>query len=110
MALAQDDRHEILTSPVTLAELVSVLERRGKGDAVHRTLGLVRRSSSVVPLLEADFERAGHVYARERAHHRDFGIADALILTQAHAHAAQILTTDKPLTRNQEGVRARALG
>lgn len=103
----QKPENQVLTCPASLAEIVSVLERRGLSAKVPPLLEKIRRISEIVPLAEATYENAGRVHARERSFHRDFSLADALILAQAKEQSATVLTTDRALAKNHQGVVAR---
>lgn len=107
--LVGDEHHRIFTSAITVAELTSVMVRRGRGEDAPDRLRLVRRSSEVLPLGEDILELAGRIHAEERSRHRDFSLADSLILAHAKEYAATLLTTDRSLAKNRQGVRARLL-
>ncbi len=99
--------HEVFASPVSLAEIVSVLTRQGRQELVAPTLKRLRGLCRIPMPSEADFEEAGAIHAAERARHSDLALADALVLQLARALGATVLTTDGGLMNNQAGVRAK---
>lgn len=107
--ILEDARHQVYTSPVTLAEIVSVLLRKGARAKVSATLHRIRAMSSVSVLDEVLFENAGAVHAEERARQSNFSLADALILASARALSATLLTTDRGFVKNRQGVPVRLL-
>lgn len=66
----------------------------------------IRKIAPVQNVTAATFEEAGWIHGRERAHHSHFSLADAILLAQAQAAKARILTTDQKLAKNHEGVKA----
>ncbi len=102
----RDSRHTVLSSGVSFAELASVLRRRGAVTKIGSLLDLVRSVSIVLDVPLATFERAGHIHGRERAHSSRLSMADAILLAQAQTEGARLLTKDKGLIENHEGVRA----
>lgn len=107
--LLEDERNEVWTSAISLAELVSLLHRRGLSAQVEAAIRRMKGLSHVLIPSEETFEAAGRLHAAERSFHRDFSLADALILAQAQEMGARLLTTDHALARNRQGVRVKVL-
>jgi predicted nucleic acid-binding protein len=104
--IVRDRRHTVVTSAVSLAEITSVLVRRGLQARVDETLADVARWGAVLEVDSQTFVRAGHIHGQERAHHSHFSLADCILLEQARAANARILTTDRRLANNRQGVKA----
>ncbi len=82
----------IITSPITLAEVVSKFLRKGK-DPKPAIMAL--ESNSTIPPVEPALAKiAGEVHAEERKRHSDFGLADAFVLATARSKSSKILTGD----------------
>ena len=102
--LYEDQSNEIIASGITISELVSLLHQRGIGNKADKVLTALRARATVILPTEQTLEAAGRIHADERSHHRDFSLADALILAQAKEHRAHVLTTDVALRSNRQGV------
>ncbi|HEX9815951.1 MAG TPA: PIN domain-containing protein [Candidatus Thermoplasmatota archaeon] len=101
------DGAEFLTAPIALAEITSVLARRGRSKDSSAILDRLRRLSSIVPLQTDVYESVGRIHAAERAHFPDLSMADALVIATAQQESARILTTDESVARNHQGVKSR---
>lgn len=106
-SIRRSSASEILAAPVTLAESVSVLSRRGRqadGLALSRQI----QQQARVPAMTVDlWERVGTIHAAERARVPDLRLADAMILAVASQESAKLLTTDRLLAGNTCGVKAK---
>lgn len=102
----RDPRNSVVTSAVSLAEITSILVRRGLHAKVSGTLAQIRRQGPVVDVDVDTFVRAGEIHGKERSQHSHFSLADCIILDQARSHRARILTTDRKLAANRQGVKA----
>ncbi len=86
----------VITSPITLAEVVSTFLRMGK-DPKLAVMAL--ESNSTIPPVEQTLAKmAGEVHAEGRKRHSDFGLADAFVLATARSRSSKVLTGD-PLFR-----------
>ncbi len=83
---------EVFTVSISVAEVVSRTKRRQKDvDVAYNT---IIRNSKIVDVNEELGREAGIQHAEIRAKIKDFGLADALILTAARKLGAKILTGD----------------
>jgi predicted nucleic acid-binding protein len=98
---------EILTSPVSIAEIIGVLTRRGHGNRTAAVVRLVRELSHVPEVPVSVWEDAGAIHAAERARVADLSLSDASILALARTESAWLLTTDAALVKNRSGVKCR---
>jgi PIN domain nuclease of toxin-antitoxin system len=87
-----DNKNEAITSSVTVAEVVSVVLRRGFDCA--DSLEAIRRLSTLHIAEETLAEEAGRIHAELRKKMKDFGLADAFVLASAKQLKAKILTGD----------------
>ena len=88
----ENENNVILTSVVTIAELISKFIRSGMNtDDVLR--GITTLSSVLSLDLDASIS-AGEAHAKIRSHIKDFGLADAFVLAMAKKDGAKIITGD----------------
>src|SRR3989344_3150786 len=94
-------QHEIITSAVTIAEVVSRIKRKGMdGEAAYRALqGL----SIIVPLDAEMCKEVGLLHAETRYRISGFGLADAFVLSLARKIGGKIVTGD-PHFKSEKGV------
>ncbi|MBI2077593.1 MAG: PIN domain-containing protein [Euryarchaeota archaeon] len=107
--IRHNPRNKIATSAVSIAELHSILARRGLGHRVDWVVRKVHEASDVLVPSEEVFALAGRIHAAERSHRRDFSLADAILLAQAKGLGAKLLTHDRPLFKNRQGVAVQVL-
>ena len=82
----------ILTSTITLAELVSKSLRTRRDPKVAIT---AVESNSTLHLISITLATlAGEVHAEERKRKQDFGLADAFVLATARSRSSKVLTGD----------------
>ena len=98
---------DILTSPVSIAEMISVLHRRGMQEHAPALVRIVRELSTIATLDAAFWEETGKIHATERTRVADLSLADASILALARSKSAMLLTTDLALVKNRSGVRTK---
>ncbi|HIH18077.1 MAG TPA: type II toxin-antitoxin system VapC family toxin [Nanoarchaeota archaeon] len=83
---------ELFTVSISVAEVVSRTKRRRKDvDIAYNT---IVRNSKIVDVTEELGREAGIQHAEIRAKIKDFGLADAIILTTARKLGAKVLTGD----------------
>jgi len=83
---------ELFTISISVAEIISRTKRRQKDvDVAYNT---IIRNSKIINVNEELGREAGIRHAEIRAKIKDFGLADALILTAARKLGAKILTGD----------------
>ncbi len=98
----EDEKNEILTCSVTLAEVISKFLRLYR-DA-HIALKGITTLSKIVIVDETLASFAGELHAESRAHIKDFGLADAFVLATAKQTGARILTGDKHFKSFREAI------
>ena len=82
----------ILTSTVTLAELVSKSLRTRRDPKVAITA--VENNSTLQTITPVLATLAGEVHAEEKKRKQDFGVADAFVLATARSRSSKVLTGD----------------
>ena len=82
----------ILTSTVTLAELVSKSFRTKRDPKVAITA--VESNSTLQTITPVLATLAGEVHAEEKKRKQDFGLADAFVLATARSRSSKVLTGD----------------
>ena len=90
--ILESPQNSIITSTITLAELVSKYVRNRRDPKV--VISAVESNST---LQHADPQLAilaGEVHAEERRHKKDFGLADAFVLATARTKSSKVLTGD----------------
>ncbi|MEM2094888.1 MAG: PIN domain-containing protein [Candidatus Bathyarchaeia archaeon] len=87
-----EEDSEVYTCVVTVAEVISKVAREG-GD-VETAYEILTSNSQVVDI-DSDFSKeSGILHAKMRGTIRDFGLADAFVLTTARRTDSKILTAD----------------
>lgn len=89
------------TSAVTLAEVVSVVERRGKD--TKSAISAVVTNSIVLNVDEAVATKVGMLHAVQKKKIKDFGLADAFVLAQRESD--QIIVTGDPHFKDVKNVK-----
>jgi len=90
--ILEDPHNGIITSPVTLAEVVSKFLRNRRDP---RTAATAIEDNSTVPPIDSTLARlAGEAHSEQRKKQPDFGLADSFVLATARAKSSKILTGD----------------
>lgn len=88
----ENPENTLVTSPVTLAEIVSKFLRTRRDPKVAVT---AVESNSSVPTVGPVLARlGGEVHAEVKKHKPDFGLADAFVLATARSRSSRVLTGD----------------
>jgi len=89
----ENPRNTILTSPITMAEIISkfLRSRRDPGPAITA----LENNSRITPTDSLIARLAGEIHAEEKVRQPDFGLADAFVLATARRNTSKILTGDK---------------
>jgi predicted nucleic acid-binding protein len=90
--LLENPANTILTSAITLAELVSKSLRTRRDPKIAITA--VESNSTLHTISPALANLAGEVHAEEKKRKRDFGLADAFVLATARSRSCKVLTGD----------------
>ena len=90
--LLEDPGNTILTSTVTLAELVSKSLRTKRDPKI--SIAAVESNSTLHSISPALATLAGEVHAEEKKRKPDFGLADAFVLATARNRSSKVLTGD----------------
>jgi predicted nucleic acid-binding protein len=90
--LLENPGNTILTSTVTLAELVSKSLRTKRDPKV--AIAAVESNSTLHTISPALATLAGEVHAEEKKRKTDFGLADAFVLATARSRSSKVLTGD----------------
>ena len=88
----EDEKNIILTSSLTIAEVVSRFLRKRTNP--HEAVAAISSLSRVLPADLKIAAFAGELHAEIRASIKDFGLADSFILAAAKVEKAIILTGD----------------
>lgn len=88
----ENRQNSIITSTVTLAELVSKYARTRRDPKV--ALAAVESNSILQAVTSELAVLAGEVHAEERRRKKDFGLADGFVLATARAKSSKVLTGD----------------
>ncbi len=85
-------RKTLMTSSVTLAEVISKFRREGL--EIEGAYQALTTSSKVVNLAEADARDAGLLHADIKKERKNFSLGDAIVLQVARKMNARVLTGD----------------
>ena len=91
--IIEKDENEIFTNNVTLAEIVSKIQRSGKNYV--KSFETVLAYSKVFTFDENFSKDVGLLHAKIREKIKDFGLADAFVLQTAISLSAKIVTGDE---------------
>src|SRR3989338_6541425 len=91
--LLDNEDTEIFTAECSLGEIRGWCLRQ-KYDFVV-AMSLVQSNSTILPISQKDWISSGEERHEQRKTQKDFGLIDALILTKAKEHNANILTGDE---------------
>ena len=90
--ILESEEDEILTSIITVAEVVSITKRENR-DAEQKFNDMMNLSK--IHFINPEFAKeAGILHAETRKKIRDFGLADAFVLLTARKLGAKIVTGD----------------
>ena len=87
-----DERNEIFTHVVSIAEIISKVRRREKD--VDTAWKAITTLSRIINLDEIDSKETGLLHAIIKSHNPNFGLADAFVLSAARKLEAKVLTGD----------------
>jgi predicted nucleic acid-binding protein len=87
-----DERNEVFTHVVSIAQIVSKVRRRGKD--VDTAWKAITTISKITKLDEIDSKEAGLLHAKIKSKNPNFGLADAFVLSAARKLKAKVLTGD----------------
>lgn len=87
-----DEKNEIYTNLISLAEIISVVSRKGLDTNI--AFNAVSTSSILVNIDENFCKEAGIFHGTIRKTVKDFGLGDTFVTITAHKLRAQILTGD----------------
>ncbi len=90
--LVENPGNMIITSPVTLAEVLSKFLRKGKDP--KPAIVALETNTTIPPLDSGLAKMAGEAHAEGRKRHPDFGLADAFVLATARSRNSKVLTGD----------------
>lgn len=90
--IMSDSRNEIFTHSVSIAEIVSRAERRGKD--INEIWTAITNNSKVLETRAEESREAGVTHAEVKSSNRNFSLADALVLAAARRLGAKVLTGD----------------
>ena len=87
-----DERNEIFTHVVSIAEVISKVRRREKD--VDTAWKAITTLSKIINLDEIDSKETGLLHAKIKLKNPNFGLADAFVLSAARKLEAKVLTGD----------------
>jgi len=90
--LTQNEDHEVFTSAVSLAEVLSKVLRQGKDQTVAKEA--VCQLSKIVVADEALASRAGELHAKIKRRTPNFSLGDSFVLATAGKISATVVTGD----------------
>jgi predicted nucleic acid-binding protein len=91
-AIVEDEKNEIYTCAVTLAEIISKVAREGKN--IEIAYSLLLSNSQIIDADEELSRFAGELHAEMRQKQKDFGLAESYVLATARKLKSKILTGD----------------
>jgi predicted nucleic acid-binding protein len=91
-AIVTDSRNEVYTHSISIAEIVSKAERRGK-DSDEVWLA-INNSSKVIETNSEESKDAGKTHVDVKSKTRNFSLADAFVLSTARRLRAKVVTGD----------------
>jgi predicted nucleic acid-binding protein len=90
--ILEDPTSEVYTCAITVAEVISKTSREGRD--VEAAYDMLVSNSQIFKIDEQMSKQAGILHSKMRETKKDFGIADALILSAADKIQALIVTGD----------------
>ena len=90
--IVENPDNEIFTSPVTLAEVVSVAKREGRD--YNAAFSIVLNLSKLFEISGEVAMETGRLHAEIKKRIRDFGLADAFVLLAAKKLNSKVVTGD----------------
>lgn len=103
----KDERNVILTSSVTVAEVISKFTREGL--ETEEAYSAMANSSKLMSLGPDDAKEAGVVHATTKKKRPNFSLSDAVVLHLARKDKARVLTGDPDFRGFAEAVMLRAI-
>ena len=100
--IVESENNEVFTSIITIAEVVSITKRENR-DAEQKYLDMVNLSKIYGINLDLAKE-AGILHAEVRKTIKDFGLADAIVLSTARKLGAKIVTGDPQFKGFKEAI------
>ena len=97
-----EDRSEVYTCAISLAEVISKVAREGRD--VEAAYAMLLSNSQVVNVNEELSKHAGLLHAEMRRTEKDFGLADAYVLATAKKLKSKVLTGDLHFKNVKEAI------
>ncbi len=91
-SVLEEEKNEIYTCAVTVAEVISKTAREGRDFKI--AYEVLTSNSDVVDVDEELSKETGILHAAMRKTRRDFGLADAYVLATARKTGSKVLTGD----------------
>lgn len=92
-AIVENEKNEIFTSSLTIAELISKIKRERKNsDVVYSCIVTLSR---IYPITAELSKLAGELHAQLRKRIKDFRLADSFVLATAKVLKAKIVSGDE---------------
>lgn len=88
--IGSDKGNKIYTCAVTLAEIINKTKREGR--SIETVYEILTSNSNIVDADEEISKETGILHAMIRKTRKDFGLADAYVLTTARKTGSKILT------------------
>ena len=100
-SLVNDDKNEIFTFSLIIAELISKMQRKhGNVESAFNAISLC----NIISLDSMNSKEAGILHAREKGKNNSFSLANALIIKAAEKNNLKIITTDNHFRSFKEAV------
>lgn len=87
-----DEKNEILTTVITIAEISSFFKKENKD--FEKPYTILLKNSRVIYLNESDAKDLGRLYAEVKSKNKKFSFADSFVLFAAKKYNARIVTKD----------------
>ena len=87
-----DERNQIFTHVVSVAEIISKVRRRRKDP--EKAWQAVTNLSKILQIDELDSKQVGYLHAEIKSRNKNFGLADSFVLSAARKIGAKVLTGD----------------
>ena len=90
--IIDDEKNEILTTVITIAEISSFFKKEDKD--FEKAYTIILKNSKVIYLNGESAKNLGKLYAEVKSKNKKFSFADSLVLFVAKKHIAKIVTKD----------------
>ncbi len=90
--IISDSGNEIFTHSISIAEIVSIAQRRGKD--VNQIWAAITNNSKILETSAEESKDVGITHAKVKSKNRNFSLADAFVLEAARKLGAKVLTGD----------------